>query len=306
MGENLPRVVIVAPDSELEFVRAGVESVVNCGLPVSLIGGEVTLARLTEWDWSGIEPGGILYVASEAHGVDLEDGVAVSDGVLSVENLVPLVRAGRFAAVYLNTVSSARMGLALSEECGVTVIATVGRVPTPAAYQTSVRFFRHLYESGGDFLAAFQHAKPGHNRSFVYLEPDMNQATGRSQSAVTPDDLRLAVTSINRALLGDEFTPGGLVGQIRRLQGAVETFSTLDRKHQIENERRWRELEDSLGDRIDTLSARVSQLSTELEDIRKRRFIAPERFLGGALLAGLPVVIGIAVYLAIVLSRAGG
>lgn len=309
---NLPRVVVVAPDSDLEFARAGVDAVVNSGLPVSLISGEVTLARLTEWDWHEVEPGGMLYVATAGAPVDLYDGIAISDGVLSVENLAPLLREGRFAAVFLNTLASDKLGYQLVNECGVIVIATLAGTPSQASYQTAVRFFRHLQESEGDYRAAFQRAKPGHNRAFIYLEPDsMNhqRSAGATGPGGSPDDLaglRFAVNDINRALLGDEYTPGGLVGQMRRLQESMESIARVDATRRAETEQRWGQLEAALGDHITALSKQVEQMRVELEDMRNRRFVAPERFLMWVLLAGLPLVTGIAVYVVIMAARLGG
>lgn len=96
-----------------------------------------------------------------------QEGMVLSDGVLSASELTPMIR-NRFGLVVLNTCDSVSTAQMLQNETEAEIIATIIEAPDRLAYQTGTLFARELARSG-DVANAYFAAKPGHNRTYVYL-----------------------------------------------------------------------------------------------------------------------------------------
>lgn len=74
----------------------------------------------------------------------------------------------RFDLVVLNTCDSQATAQMLQNETEATVIATVLEAPDRLSFSTGVLFARELARTG-DIPSAYYAAKPGNNRTYVYL-----------------------------------------------------------------------------------------------------------------------------------------
>lgn len=95
------------------------------------------------------------------------DGLVLSDGVLMASELTPMVR-DRFSLVVLNTCDSVSTAQMLQNETEAEIVATIIEAPDRLAFQTGVLFARELAKSG-DVANAYNAARPGDNRTYVYL-----------------------------------------------------------------------------------------------------------------------------------------
>jgi hypothetical protein len=79
-----------------------------------------------------------------------------------------MVRGTKLSMIYLNTCSSFGIASAIQEETDLTVICTINDIDDYLAYRTGSLFARRLAQSD-DYRTAFEAAKPGRNRNYVYL-----------------------------------------------------------------------------------------------------------------------------------------
>lgn len=94
-------------------------------------------------------------------------GLMLTDGIVSSAELTPMIR-GRFELTVLNSCDSLATAQMLQNETEAETIATIIDVPDRLAFQTSALFFRELAKSK-DVPIAYHAARPGGNRTYVYL-----------------------------------------------------------------------------------------------------------------------------------------
>lgn len=155
------KVLLLAPRTDLFFADAEVQAVLRSGLEVTPRLGDVRHADVLTDVTAG------EYDAFWFAGHTTKDGLMLSDGVLSAEELTPLVR-GRFELVVLNSCDSQATAQMLQNETEAAVVATVVEVPDRLAFQTGALFARELAKTG-DIPTAYHAAKPGNNRTYVLL-----------------------------------------------------------------------------------------------------------------------------------------
>lgn len=159
--------LLIAPQTDLEFVAAEVQSVANALRPRLLIG-NVTLAQAVQ------ELGRTEYqiVWFATHG-DAE-GIKLSDGYLTPEMLAQLLRPCPPKLLFLNSCSSFNAAMVVHDSVNTAVIGTVCDVPDRDAFVTGsvcARVIERQFASGQelDVSAAYQESKPGQNRTYIFL-----------------------------------------------------------------------------------------------------------------------------------------
>jgi hypothetical protein len=155
------KVLFVAPQTGLYLAPEEVQDIMRSGLVVTPLLGHVTSTQLIREIKNDAYD--VLWFAT--HGE--EQGVLLSDGLLSASELVPQVRE-RFRLVVLNTCKSLQMAQLLQEEANVDVICTILAVPDRQAYQTGSLLASALAKSS-NIASEYQRSKPGGNRLYLYL-----------------------------------------------------------------------------------------------------------------------------------------
>lgn len=155
-------VFLVAPDTDLALAKEEVQSILRSGLAVTPLIGEVTHTELVR-ETIALPPTDVTWYCTHGN----EEGILLSDGIMSTSLLVPLIR-DRFRIVVLNTCSSIQVAQALQNETGAIIIATIADVPDREAFQTGSLLASSL-AIYGDINRAYQAAKPGSNRTYVLL-----------------------------------------------------------------------------------------------------------------------------------------
>lgn len=161
------RVLLVVPDASLPHANDEIQAVVNSGLSVRLLNTNVTEDAIsnelmrTDYD--------VLWFATHAED-DGDDGRIwlSSEKYIGASALVQLCRGTKLRLIYLNTCSSFGIASAIQEETDLTVICTINNIDDYLAYRTGALFARRLAQIG-DYRSAFEAAKPGRNRSYVFL-----------------------------------------------------------------------------------------------------------------------------------------
>lgn len=164
-------VLLIAPETGLTYATDEVAAVASALKAVPLLG-HVTVRAVTtmistkRWD--------VIWFAT--HGGP--EGVLLSDGAkLSTAQITQELRNSGARLLVLNTCDSVATANAVHEELGIDVVCTIVEVPDVDAFTTASYFARGL----GDGLSvadAYARAKPGQNRTYLYLSsdsPHMNQ-----------------------------------------------------------------------------------------------------------------------------------
>lgn len=155
------KILLIAPRTNLTYVDAEVQSILRSGNEVTPVMGDVNRQQfLDEVLRSDAE---LLYIAT--HGT--EDGVLLSDGILSASRLTQAAR-GRFRTIVLNTCNSFKTAQMLQNDTEAEIIATIIEVPDDEAFYTGAIFAHYLAQSG-DTATAYDLARPGGNRTYVRL-----------------------------------------------------------------------------------------------------------------------------------------
>ena len=147
-------VLLIAPNSTLQYAEAEVRGVTQALRPESLRNG-VTVQDVTErmatraWD--------IIWFA--CHGS--RDGVELSPGeTLPTATLIQLARAANVRLVVLNTCESEQIGAWIYMQTGAAVICTVSNVGDKTAYVTG-RLLSEALARGMSVEDAFARSRPG-------------------------------------------------------------------------------------------------------------------------------------------------
>ena len=209
------KALIIAPHVNLENSDKEVDAIINAGLPASVVRGDVTHERLVALDWGEHD---IVWIAS--HSTEAQ-GIQISDGWLDIESLAPYVRESGAQLVVLNSCDSIALGQAIADECGTDVICTITQVGDLTAYRTAVRFAKRLVDNNFDFYDAYQYAKPGGKRKYLYLEPEDD---GAVRGVRLPDSasLQMRIDTVFRLLAGDQYSPGGVLGDMKTMRDTIE------------------------------------------------------------------------------------
>lgn len=155
------KVLLVAPRTNLEYADSEVQEILRSGLNVTPLLGTVNYRGLVRELSAPFYD--VLWLCT--HGG--EEGILLSDGIVAPSLLAPLIR-GRFRLVVLNSCVSIDTAQMLQNETESDVVATVVDVPDREAFQTGALFARQLAEHG-DVGRAYRLAKPGGNRTYVWL-----------------------------------------------------------------------------------------------------------------------------------------
>lgn len=181
-------VYLVAPRTDLLYADAEMQAILRSGLSVTPRLGDVRQADVLAD--IGTDEYDVMWFCGHATSA----GLLLSDGPLLAEALAPIVR-GRFALVVLNTCDSYPTAEQIQNETEAAVIATVVDVPDRLSFQTGALFARSL-ASSGDIPTAYYAARPGSNRTYIYLaEVKKKVPTGVSNQTIDERLDRLEVAS---------------------------------------------------------------------------------------------------------------
>lgn len=162
------RCLIVAPDTDLEFVKSEVMQVVNQLRAKILQGPEATLHGLLS---ILSEPFDIIWFAT--HGD--ENGVYLTGGLVSTSEITTMVRSVGASLVVFNTCSSRSVALTIYDELRIQFICTVKKLPDRTAFVTATIFARKV-ASGLSFREAYEAAKPGQNHTYLFLPEEREES----------------------------------------------------------------------------------------------------------------------------------
>lgn len=235
-------VLVVAPETGLEFVRREVEAIVNTGLEVYIVPSPVTKAALArELRERRYDVWCILTHGVRSEGSPWESGILLEDDVLQTTVLATYAKVYKPALVFLNTCSSDDIARIIMDVSGADVVCSVLDVPDEQAFITG-RLFMEQIADHGDYRLAYENSRPADNRTYLYLTGfDLAAAGeetrgGRAPRRYGQDDEELArtVEALVRVLQGDDFggTPG-LLSEIKMLRD--------DYRSGIEEDRTWKQ-----------------------------------------------------------------
>lgn len=155
------RVLLVAPESDLEYAQAEVQDILRSGLIVTPLLGKVRQQDLVR-EVERASYGTIWFVT---HGSLA--GIQLSDGIMPASAISAIVR-GRFKVVVLNTCESVGAAQMLQSETGADIICTIAEVDDQAAYRTGSLLAKALAQTG-DIRMAYARSRPGYNTDYLYL-----------------------------------------------------------------------------------------------------------------------------------------
>lgn len=152
--------MLIAPESGLPAIADEVRAISLSLRPV-ILNGTVTRRdvldriRLSTWD--------VVWFAT--HGD--QNGIQLSDGYVSADDLIAVIRASGAWLVIINTCSSKYLAMEINSEVNVDVIATITDVEDVTAYQTGALLADALQKTKSP-KAAYDTSKPGHGENYRY------------------------------------------------------------------------------------------------------------------------------------------
>lgn len=205
-----PRVLLVAPRSDLPGVDVEIEDVLTSGLDVDPLLGDVRPQDVTR----RLRKGGFAALLVAGHGYAA--GVRLSEAMLARESLTAAARAGRVGLVYLNTCESEEIGCQIANETAADCICWVGPAGDDQAAQT-MALWSAEYARTGDARAAYQAARPGGSTTYLYL-------SGNGRMSGTDDVARVEamLDRVERSLSAQIREVGLRVGKVEERVGGVE------------------------------------------------------------------------------------
>lgn len=212
------RILLVAPRTELYYSDAEISAVVNALRP-DLLHGEVDLTRLLEYT---NRPWDVIWFAT--HGT--EEGILLSDGILSRSLLTTIVRGTDARLIVLNTCQSSRVAHSIYTDLQVDFLCTMQEVPDKTAYVMGARFAQEL-SKGISPYEAFVRARPGNGAEYVFLsgrKHDMSK-TNTSFSESEADEIVRDLQRLVALIDGDpRWNQDGIINNIRQLRDDMEAF----------------------------------------------------------------------------------
>jgi hypothetical protein len=160
------------------------------------------------------------------HGND--QGIEMSDGLLSVNLLLPMLEAASPQVVYLNSCKSLQVGLALQSRLRCAFVTNVMEVPDQEAFVSGAAFAHQLSE-GKSFYAAYQAARPATNTNLVYLPSSDEGLRPVSESLPPSEDVKRLLQEVQRLTLlidGDaRYNVTGLKLSLQHLNESVNRLA---------------------------------------------------------------------------------
>lgn len=215
------RTLVIAPKTDLYYQADEVANTVNM-LGARVLQGERAtvhglLAELeNQWD--------ILWFAT--HGTD--EGVILTDGLLSTSELTSTIRSSRTQLTVFNTCNSIWSAHKIHNELLTYFVCTVREVPDRQAFFLGKLFAMHL-RNGESFFDAYQLSRPGQDHAYIFLAgierdvPPREQAV-MPQGNIGPELNRLQETVNRLAILIDgnaQYNQDGLLATSKELKNAM-------------------------------------------------------------------------------------
>lgn len=287
MADREVSVLVVAPETGLEFVRREVEAIINTSLDVSVVPSPVThdafsrALREARYDvWC------ILTHGVRSNATPWESGVLMEgDTILSTQVLATYAKVYKPGLIFLNTCSSDEMARLVMQTSGSDVICTVIDVPDEQAFITGRLLMERIAEHG-DYRKAYEESRPADMRTYLYLTGYDEKGEGkrrtrqRVSSAVPADDIAALVESLVRVIQGDEFGSTGIVNDIRAISEQTRRYTEEDRIWKLKAEQR-----------MEATAARALKNESEIAQVKSRHSIStPVAASLGVLLAALVLV----------------
>lgn len=155
------KILLFAPRTNLLYADAEVQAILRSGNEVTPVLGSVNRQQfLDEVLRSDAD---MLWICSHGN----EDGILLSDGILSASRLTQAAR-GRYSTVVLNTCNSFKTAQMLQNDTEAEIIATIIETPDEEAFYTGA-LFAHYLAISGDTALAYDLARPGGNRTYIRL-----------------------------------------------------------------------------------------------------------------------------------------
>ncbi len=157
------RVLLVAPESDLEWVAAEVDAIASMdGLRVRLVRSPATVRSVTEKIGQS-ESFDVLVFSCHGN----ESGVQLDDGMASLSDLLMWVDTSRSELAILNSCTSVALANQIAKATRCSVVATIEEQPDKRAWQISTSLLRELVRGGGPVQAFLRTAR--HDRNSIYV-----------------------------------------------------------------------------------------------------------------------------------------
>lgn len=212
----MPRVLLVAPRSDLPGVDVEIEDVLTSGLEVDPLLGDVRSQDVTR----RLRKGGYDALLVAGHGDAA--GVRLSGETLRRETLTAAARAGRLDLVYLNTCESEEIGCAIASETAADCICWIGPADDQQAGQVMALWAAEFARTG-DARAAYQAARPCGSTKFLYLSG--NRGNRGNQAMSGQDDVQRVAALLDRmerSLSAQIREVGQRVGKVEEKVGQLD------------------------------------------------------------------------------------
>lgn len=182
--------LLVAPRTNLPYSDAEVMEIVS-SLHAEILIGNITAMMLQRALYTPRR--GVWFVM---HGN--EQGIELSDGLLSVNLLLPMLEAASPQIVYLNSCKSLELGLILQQRLRCAFVTNVQEVPDQEAFISGTAF-AHQLSTGRSFYAAYASARPGANTNLVFLPSGEEGVKPVAGSGIPPsEDVRRLLQEVQR------------------------------------------------------------------------------------------------------------
>lgn len=177
--------LVIASGAALPYAEREVNAIVNSGLRVHILEDatrqQILDAAKREEIWTRW-----WFVA---HGD--QDGVHLTDGIMSTALLTQYARRAGIEFMFLNTCASEFTARLIQQELGITLICTLGEIDDYTAYSTGALLAEAIARTG-DYYESYVLSKPGQNRDYLFL-PEMtppSRSSGNDQ--VSQNNERIA------------------------------------------------------------------------------------------------------------------
>lgn len=154
-------ILLIAPRTDLEYADEEVKKVVNFLHPRILLG-TVTLSQVM--DELQQYPAEIIWFVTHSD----EEGILLSDGMLTASMLTQILGNSPPRLVFLNTCNSLPVAMEIHDALGCMVIGTIRNNPDREAFVTGSALARSIHQ-GLDLADAYNASRPKTNRTYVLL-----------------------------------------------------------------------------------------------------------------------------------------
>lgn len=223
------RILVIAPDSNLggslPLQQSEVIAVVNTKIPTKVLSGpNISHADITNELERAVrekEPFTVWWFMGhgfyEPTAPVWKNGIALSNTILTLQQLAVLARIHQPSLIYLNTCASVFLGNLIMEECGADVIVTLGtEIEEAAAVEMAVAYANRL-AIVGDFRQAYEDVRPPSNVSFLYITSWSRRIALDDQRLlekfVTKDELRSVYDQLMLKIAAQEAKPSVIAPQ---------------------------------------------------------------------------------------------